>query len=60
MGYHDDTESDDGGEGGVELLEDADALRDEGVDIARGDKYATKTVSQILYVLSCDIHMGHT
>lgn len=42
VGYHDETESTES-ESGTELLEDAETLRDEGVEVTRG-KYATKPV----------------
>lgn len=42
LGYDDDTESGDSDVGGVELLEDPDALKDEGVEVARSNYTITK------------------
>lgn len=44
LGYHEDSESGDS-DSGAELLEDAGTLRDEGVEVVGGGKYAVKMVS---------------
>lgn len=44
LGYHEDSESGDS-DSGAELLEDAGTLRDEGVEVIGGGKYAVKMVS---------------
>lgn len=42
LGYDDETESGDSEEGGVELMEDPDTLRDEGVEVRRSSHTITK------------------